>query len=276
MEIYVESKKNSREKIAAKYHNSEILDVTSNSEYRGLRELSPFFPHGNIPIPGMKEMTAICVEAVWQGLKVFDGQGVDYKTFENDTMENIKRTVRKYGKPRGHRYGNSLLNYEDARWEIYLPTYLYMLENVKSIRNTIEQMKLKFKDKIIIFLDYNTNCDICDYSKPLSHAYLLKLYIEGNYPKNRQEYKNKFYLNLIKSIECHEKYNKLRHAECIEALHKMIGDGNIVVTKNSLKKLSGKRSGWKSIIEDIYSNKSNKRQTNDASLTQNELPIEWS
>ena len=31
-------------------------------------------------------------------------------------------------------------------------------------------------------LDYNTNTDIRDISKPLSHAGLVKLYIEGNYP----------------------------------------------------------------------------------------------
>ena len=273
MEIYIESKKSNREKLAAKYPNAEILDVTSNSEYGGLRKLSPFFPHGNIPIPGMKGLTATCVEAVWQGLKVFDGQGVDYKTFENDTMENLKRTVRKCGKPRGHQYGDKLLNYEDARWKIYIPTYLYMLENVKSVQSTIEQIKLKLDDKTVVFLDYNTNCDICDNSKPLSHAYLLKLFIEGNYPKNRHEYKNKFYANIIKRIETHEKYNKQMHTKYIEQIHEMISK-DIPVTKEALKRLSKSKDGWKKIIDDIYSNKGVKSKTLATNI-HSELPLEW-
>jgi hypothetical protein len=31
-------------------------------------------------------------------------------------------------------------------------------------------------------LDYNTNQDVNDPSKPLSHAFLIKAYIEGLYP----------------------------------------------------------------------------------------------
>jgi len=45
--------------------------------------------------------TATCVEAVWQGLKVFEGSDVDTKLFQNDTMKGLKRTVRRFGKPMG-------------------------------------------------------------------------------------------------------------------------------------------------------------------------------
>ena len=38
------------------------------------------------------------------------------------------------------------------------------------------------KTKKIILLDYNTNQDVDDPSKPLSHAFLIKAYIEGLYP----------------------------------------------------------------------------------------------
>ena len=59
-----------------------------------------------IPIPGeSKTVTATCVEALWQGLKVFENCGIDLMMFRNDTMKNIKRTVRKFGKPLGHQYG---------------------------------------------------------------------------------------------------------------------------------------------------------------------------
>ena len=187
MNIYVANKKSKLENIKKKYPSAIILDVTSKSENGGLRVLSPFYPHGNIPIPGMPDRKATCVEAVWQGLKVFEGCGVDYATFNNDTMKNIKRSVRRFGKPLGHQYGDKLLNYKDARWMIYLPTYLYVLENEPTVRNTLEEIRKKLQECDVVFLDYNTNCDLSDYSKPLSHAGLVKLYLEGKYPSKSQK-----------------------------------------------------------------------------------------
>jgi hypothetical protein len=51
---------------------------------------------------------ATCVEAIWQGLKVFEKEGIDLAMFRNDTMKNIKRIVRRFGKPLGHQYGASI------------------------------------------------------------------------------------------------------------------------------------------------------------------------
>ena len=56
--------------------------------------LSPFYPYGGIPVPFSEGYTAMCVEAIWQGLKVFESADVDVDMFANDTMKNIKRTVR--------------------------------------------------------------------------------------------------------------------------------------------------------------------------------------
>ena len=128
-------------------------------------------------------MTATCVEAIWQGLKVFEGADVDVQMFQNDTMKNIKRTVRKYGKPLGHRKGvngKELLGYIEARKQIYIPTYQWMLEN--KVPTIIERLREASKTKTIILLDYDTNCDVDDPSKPLSHAFLIKAYVDGIYP----------------------------------------------------------------------------------------------
>ena len=46
----------------------------------------------------------------------------------------------------------------------------------------IERLKEAGKTKTIILLDYNTNCDVDDPSKPLSHAFLIKAYVDGIYP----------------------------------------------------------------------------------------------
>ena len=180
--IKIVSKRSKQENILKKYPNAIIADVTSQAK-DGLVKLSPFYPHGGIPVPFSDGMTAACVEAVWQGLKVFEGADVDVEMFKNDTMKNIKRTVRKFGKPLGHRKGVNgtvLLNYLDARKQIYIPTYRWMIEN--KVMPIIKRLREASKSKTIVLLDYNTCCDVDDLSKPLSHAFLVKAYAEGVYP----------------------------------------------------------------------------------------------
>ena len=55
-----------------------------------------------------------------------------------------------------------------------------MLEN--KVPTIIERLKEASKTKTIILLDYDTNCDVDDPSKPLSHAFLIKAYVDGIYP----------------------------------------------------------------------------------------------
>jgi len=179
--IYVVNKKRKEERIKKEFPEAHILDITSSAT-RYARILSPFYPHYNIPVPGMPGTVATCVEAVWQGLKVFESVGVDTDVFKNGTMKNLKRSVRKYGIPRGHQYGDKLLSYFDARMKIYLPTYKYVLDNVPEVHKIVEKIKEYAKDHDVVLLDYNTNIDVADTSKPLSHAGLVKLYIEGKYP----------------------------------------------------------------------------------------------
>ena len=116
---------------------------------------------------------------------MFENADIDIELFQNDTMKNIKRTVRKYGRPLGHRYGvysNTILNYADARRLIYLPAYKYVLDNILEVHAIVEKIKRKAQESDIVFLDYNINSNNQDLSKPLSHAELVKMYIEDKYP----------------------------------------------------------------------------------------------
>lgn len=180
--ILIASKCRKAENILKEYPDAIIIDVTSQAK-DGLVRLSPFYPHGGIPVPFSDGWTATCVEAVWQGLKVFEKADVDTSMFLNDTMKNIKRTVRRYGRPLGHRRGvdgDELLGYVEARKQIYIPTYRWMLEHKAA--NIIERLREASKTKTIVLLDYNTNCDVEDERKQLSHAFLVKAYAEGIYP----------------------------------------------------------------------------------------------
>ena len=180
--IIIESKRKKPATILKKYPDAILADVTSGAK-DGLRKLSPFYPHGGIPVPYSEGYTATCVEAIWQGLKVFEGCDVDISLFQNDTMKGLKRTVRRFGKPLGHRkgvHGEELLSYIEARKQIYIPTYKWVLKN--KVADIIDRLREASKMKTIVLLDYDTNADIDNAKKPLSHASLIKAYVEGVYP----------------------------------------------------------------------------------------------
>ena len=184
--IIIESKRKKAATILKKYPDAILADVTSGAKdgLVKLVKLSPFYPHGGIPVPFSEGYTATCVEAIWQGLKVFEGSDVDVSLFQNDTMKGLKRTVRRFGKPLGHRKGvngEELLGYIEARKQIYIPTYKWVLEN--KVANIIERLRAASDSgKTIVLLDYDTNADVEDAKKPLSHASLIKAYAERIYP----------------------------------------------------------------------------------------------
>ena len=180
--IIIESKRKKQETLLRKYPGAILADVTSKAT-DSLVRLSPFYPHGGIPVPFSDGMTAMCVEAVWQGLKVFAHADVDVSVFQNATMHNIKRTVRRFGPPLGHRkgvHGTELLGYIEARKLIYLPTYRWVLEH--KVAGIIDRLRAASRTQTIILLDYDTNADVEDPRKPLSHASLVKAFVEGTYP----------------------------------------------------------------------------------------------
>src|SRR4051812_18996989 len=115
--IFIESKKKSLKTLKKLYPNGEVIDLTSKAKLPYVK-FSPFYPHGNIPVPFSENVFAYSVEGIWQGLKAFEGQDIDVSKFLIQNMKGIKRTVRKYGKPLGHRKGvksNELLDYLTAR-----------------------------------------------------------------------------------------------------------------------------------------------------------------
>lgn len=180
--IIIDSIRKKPERILKKYPNASIVDVTSHAK-NGIARLSPFYPHGDIPVAFSEGYTAACVEGIWQGLKVFESEDIDTNIFTNSTMKNIKRTIRKHGRILGHRKGvcgTEILDYVEAKHQIYIPSYRWMLEN--KAMDIIERLRIASKTKTIVLLDYNTCCNVDDKTKPLSHAYLVKAYVEGLYP----------------------------------------------------------------------------------------------
>jgi hypothetical protein len=180
--IIIESKRKKQSTLDRLYPGAAIVDVTSHSGTEMVK-FSPFYPHGGIPVPFSDGVTSMSVEGIWQGLKVFGSVDVDTSCFRNDTMKNLKRTVRVNGPCRGHRKGvrgTELLDYLEARKQIYLPAYKWVLDH--KVSHLIARLRSISDSGTLVLLDYETNPDVLDPSSPLSHAGLIKAYIEGRYP----------------------------------------------------------------------------------------------
>lgn len=179
MPLIVESRRKKESTLKKNYPEAQIIDLTSKAE-RPWIKFSPFYPHGNIPVPFSDDLTAQSVEGIWQGLKVFENHDIDPRKFDVTSMKGLKRTVRKYGTVTGHRKGvagEGLLSYRDARIKIYLPSYLWVLENC--LQQEVRQLRELSQAQTILLLDYETNTDINNLAKPLSHAGLVKDYCEN-------------------------------------------------------------------------------------------------
>lgn len=181
--IYIENKKKSIKTLLKNYPGALILDVTSKGEEPWVK-MSPFYPHGGIPIPYSINCFAQSVEGIWQGLKVFEFEDIDRSKFEVKNMKGLKRTVRKFGKPLGHRKGvdgKELLDYLTARREIYLRAYGWLLDN--KAQDVIQLLKAEAEKRDLVLLDFGTNGDLENTKQPLSHAALVKRYLEKKYPE---------------------------------------------------------------------------------------------
>lgn len=177
--VAVKSRRASRKKLLTEYPGASIVDLTSKAEAPFVR-FSPFFPHGNIPVPFSAPRCAESVEGIWQALKVFESQDVDPSKLDVRSMRGIKRSVRRFGRCLGHRAGlegDRLLGYLEAREQIYLPSYAWVL--AECLQPELEELRAMARSGPLLLLDYETNGDIQDLSKPLSHASLVMRHLSA-------------------------------------------------------------------------------------------------
>ncbi|MEU4156297.1 hypothetical protein [Actinoplanes sp. NPDC026670] len=181
MLVHVASRRRKPESVRAAFPGATVIDVTSRGPEPWVR-LSPFYPHGGIPVPLTPGAVAASVEGIWQALKVFEHSDVDPTKLSVTSMTGLKRTVRRYGPVRGHRaglHGETLLDYSTARRQIYLPAYRWVLEH--RLADEVDRLRALSSDGLVL-LDYTTNGDPADTSSPLSHAALLARHLTGRWP----------------------------------------------------------------------------------------------
>lgn len=180
--ITIANRRTSLDKLRQQHASAAIFDVTSRGS-EPWKRFSPFYPHSDIPVPFSPGCVSASVEGIWQGLKVFEQADVDVSRFANATMKNLKRSIRTYGRVLGHRQGingKHLLPYAEARRTIYLPSYYWVLTN--RLQDLLTEIQSQALEQNVVLLDYETNCDLNNLAAPLSHAGLIKRYLEGNWP----------------------------------------------------------------------------------------------
>jgi hypothetical protein len=159
MPVLVASRRRTR--LSLDFPGALILDVTSRGAEPWIR-LSPFYPHGGIPVPGRPDRTSQSVEGIWQALKVFATEPEDLTKLDITTLKGIKRTARRLGPPLGHRLNGRLLSYEQARRLIYLPAYHWMLDHRAAA--LLARLRELTSHQTVVLLDYTTNGDVTDLS----------------------------------------------------------------------------------------------------------------
>ncbi len=175
--ITVHSRRTPVAKLEAKYPGATFIDVTSRGPEPWVR-FSPFFPLGDLPVPFTAGRTGASVEGIWQGLKVFESADVDLAVMAKTSMRGLKRTVRRYGACLGHRRGvdgDTLLGYIEDAHAIYVPLYRFALE--QRLQAEVLELEALARNQSVVLLDYETNCDVDDPRRPLSHAGLVAAYL---------------------------------------------------------------------------------------------------
>lgn len=141
-----------------------IVDLTTTNRLNIFAKLSPYYPHGGIPINYSPYLVCKSVNEVWQKLCV-----------------NINRTNQKDALFRKGVNINEYWTYSEARKKILIPTYRWMLEN-KAFDIVCSLRDYNNKEGFIVLIDNTINSDTSNLSQPLSFAYLLKAYIECTFP----------------------------------------------------------------------------------------------
>jgi hypothetical protein len=161
-----------------------LVNVTKNGTDE-FRDFSPFRSVTRIDgdLCGVPNEFSSTVEGVWQGLKDIRPVG-NQKDAVGTDLRMLHRTPSKRRVPKdhvivGHRYVEKdgrvrNLSYREAHELIYLPAYAQQLDALKTL---VERLSDVAQTRPLILLDYDTHPHLGG-SKPLSHACLLKHWIE--------------------------------------------------------------------------------------------------
>lgn len=144
--------------------------------------LNPFHfrPGWRIPVPGSGEF-ACSVESVWQGLKLVDG-ATDLAMLRRPAAKRPPEAQRGNGfdyRASVFQFGSHTIDLVTARYLIYLPTYLHLLERLVPDIVLREITDALANGQDVHFYDWDANFDIEDASASFSHSAVLAAWFGG-------------------------------------------------------------------------------------------------
>ena len=108
--IFIANRKRQAKSLLEEFGAVPVFDVTFAGQDPLFSTLSPMYPHGDLPVPFTEgQLSANSLEAIWQGLKVFEHEGarLDQAFLSKSGCKNIKRPATKQrGHILGHQQGN--------------------------------------------------------------------------------------------------------------------------------------------------------------------------
>ncbi|WHM37877.1 hypothetical protein [Streptomyces sp. BPTC-684] len=151
-------------------------------DMRRFATMNPFHfdPTWRIPVPGLAAVSH-SVESVWQALRIVDGV-TDLAMLEQPAAKRPAEHLR----GDGFDYARSTLSHAGtpldlvtARYAIYLPTYLYLLDRLvpDSVLHEIRTALDAGRD--VVFYDWDDNTDIEDPRSSFSHSAVLASWFGG-------------------------------------------------------------------------------------------------
>ena len=154
------------------------------AEMARFRIFNPFHfdPGSFIPVPGTK-LSASSVESVWQGTKIIDGR-TDLAMFKQPPTkrpdERIRNSASYVYEDSKFLYGERVVDLVTARLVIYLPTYLYLLDQLVP-DPLIEEIGGKIRHGgDVVFYDWDTNFDIFNPHDSFSHSAILAAWFSAS------------------------------------------------------------------------------------------------
>jgi hypothetical protein len=172
------AKRKKGRKIRKKENPQRIAyDAASMEEHKFL---NPFFfsEDFNIPVPGQVNKYSNTVEAIWQGLKIVDGEtcfdmfGIQEPHKRPMTRARKEDPDFKYADSK-FEYGGKELDLVTARKVIYVPTYRHLFEHYVPDEFKEQVKKQVEEGKEVFFYDWDDNPDLDNTEKSFAHASLL-------------------------------------------------------------------------------------------------------
>jgi hypothetical protein len=167
--------------------STQILCVdTANcapQEMKHFSVLNPFYfePFAAIPVPRQKAV-ACSVESIWQGLKIVGGE-TDFSMFarlpEKRPPESARNSPGYIYNKSEFLYGKEVVDLVTARWVIYLPTYLYLLEKLAPLSLIEDIFTGLYRGVDVFFYDWDDNHDINNPASSFSHSAILAAWFNG-------------------------------------------------------------------------------------------------